>query len=102
MRLFTLFIFLVFLKLNTVYNRVILSDVKLEISHDYNNKCLNNISIQNLSNDTITYNIVIWRGDIWYFKHKLKMSPNQIKYYDDAFIVCDNKKDISVELIKVN
>jgi len=101
MRFLTVLIFLLTFSISDkVYQRTTLSDIKVELSHDINNKCISNITIQNISNTEIKYFIKIWRGDIWYFKHQLILKPGEIKYYNDAFITCDNSSMISVELIK--
>jgi len=98
-----LLIIILFISLNkdNVYHKTQLSDFYLELSNDSNNKCLNNIYLKNLSNDTIQYQIKIWRGSFWYFKHNIVMTPNQVKYYNDAFIICEKKECLSVELIKL-
>jgi hypothetical protein len=98
-----LLIVILFITLNkdVVYHKTQLKDFYLELSSDYNNKCLNNIYLKNLSSDTIQYQIKICRGSFWYFKHNIVMVPNQTKYYNDAFIICDKKECLSVELIKL-
>lgn len=101
MRFLTILIFLLTFSISDkIYQRTTLSDIKVELSYDINNKCISNITIQNTSNTEIKYFIKIWRGDIWYFKHQLILKPGEIKYYNDAFITCDNSSTISVELIK--
>ena len=101
MRFLTILIFLLTFSISDkVYQRTTLNDIKVELSHDINNKCISNITIQNTSNTEIKYFIKIWRGDIWYFKHQLILKPGEIKYYNDAFITCDNWSAISVELMK--
>jgi hypothetical protein len=101
MKLLTIFFFLFsFSFSDKVYQRTTLNDIKVELSHDGGNTCISNITIQNTSNSEIKYSIKIWRGDIWYFKHQLVLKPGEVKYYNDAFITCDNKSTISVDLIK--
>lgn len=98
-----IFFFLLLISISSgdkIYNSINLSDIKVELGYDVNNHCLNNITIQNKTNHTINYSIQIWRGDIWYFKHKLELKPNEMVYYDNAFITCDNHSKISIDLIK--
>ena len=59
-------------------------DIKLELSHNSNNHCINHVAVQNLSDKKITYFVRIWRGDIWYFKHQIELEPGQSKSWRDA------------------
>lgn len=101
MRYSFLFLFFFYFSNYKIYQKTVLSDIKLELSYDIENRCRNNLAIQNISNDTIQYSVKIWRGNNWYFKHKLKLSPGDVKWYDDAFVTCDNYSEILVELIKL-
>lgn len=100
MKYLIILIYLFSLNLNEYYyNRITLKDVQLEINSK--NKINYNLYIKNTSPDTIKYKIYIWKGDTWYFKHSLSLNPYKYKYYDNAF-VCDDKKNFSIELIKMN
>lgn len=95
-------IFIFFFTSDKIYNRVKLDDITIELSHDDGNKCINNIKIINNTNKVINYQIQIWRGEFWYFRHKLELKANETRYYNDAFITCDNKSEIMIELKKIN
>lgn len=100
MNLFLFLLSFFLLSGNQIYNRINLQDIRVELGHDINNKCLNNITIQNKTDKKIVYSVQIWRGKIWYFKHNLELEPGEIKFYDNAFITCDNHSEISVDLTK--
>ena len=97
MRLFIL-IALISISKDIIYNRTKTNKLVIEISKDSNNRCLNNIKFENITKDTIEFKVVIFRGDIWYFKHQLKMRPGEIKYYNDGFTTCDRISSVSVEI----
>lgn len=96
------FILLFFFYSDKIYNKVKLDDITVELSHDSGNKCISNIKIINNTDKEINYQIQIWRGEFWYFRHKLTLKPNENRYYNDAFITCDNQSEIMVELKKFN
>ena len=102
MKLFLIIpIILILLSPPKVYQRVTLSDIKLELSHNSDNKCINHVAVQNLTDKKITYFVKIWRGDMWYFKHQIDLEPGESKSWSDAFITCDDKSQISIELKKI-
>ena len=102
MKLILILLISIGLNSDKIYNRIVLSDITIELSQDISNKCVSNVLVKNNTINKIEYQILVFRGDFWYFRHKLKLEPNEVKYYNDAFINCDNKSELSIELIRLN